>query len=225
MARYSRLPSLAGCTGAVAGSSGGLALVTSPPASCKMQIPAATSLESDISHWTSARVSGDKAGTRCLIVYPQAIRAEHEHCIARDGTSRTVIEAFDETVRETPAHVFSDERKFREVLRDCGNEIDIPFPTTPFPPDIERAHCCVGKIHCCAPQASDTMHHTTLTAAPSYLSCHVHKALHFTMHITVWTISSIFAPFAREDAAAGSRNRQRWNRITDKRQSLRLVEP
>jgi hypothetical protein len=47
--RYSRLPSLTSSISAVVGSSGGFPLVTRPPASCRIQIPAATSLREHFS--------------------------------------------------------------------------------------------------------------------------------------------------------------------------------
>lgn len=44
MARYNRLPNLTSSTASVSGLAGGLAVVIRPPASRRMQIPAATSL-------------------------------------------------------------------------------------------------------------------------------------------------------------------------------------
>ncbi|KAH0373779.1 hypothetical protein KCU65_g170, partial [Aureobasidium melanogenum] len=60
MARYSLLPNLTSSIAAVAGSSGGLAVVTKPPASCSKQMPAATSHSQ---HPPSHQISNDPMAT------------------------------------------------------------------------------------------------------------------------------------------------------------------
>jgi len=52
------------------------------------------------------------------------------------------------------------------------------------------------------PQTSDAMDHPAFASSAANLRSHIHKTVHFAMHISLGNISPILAPLAAEDAAA-----------------------
>ena len=92
----------------------------------------------------------------------------------------------------------------------------LPFPTTTFPPNVERSHCDISQIKCRTSQTPDSMHHTTSSRPPTEFSCHVHKTLNLSMHIAIRNISPVFTPLAREDAACGGFLWHWRNRVPNK---------
>lgn len=113
-------------------------------------------------------------------------------------------------------------------LRKMGemDSLDLPFPATALPPDIERPHSGVCQIERRTTHASHPMHHPTFAIPSTQLRSHIQETLDFTMHISIGDISPIFAPLARKDTLRRGiwwHRRDRW--IADERESARLVEP
>lgn len=68
------------------------------------------------------------------------------------------------------------------------------------------------------------MNHTALPSSAAKLGSHVHKTVDFAMHVAIWSISSILAPFAREDTFTRSVRRHWWDRVPEHRELLSLIE-
>ena len=69
------------------------------------------------------------------------------------------------------------------------------------------------------------MHHSTFTISTTYLAGHVDKALHLALEISIWDVSAVFAPLAREDAAFRCTLRQWWDRVPEQWKALSFIEP
>jgi hypothetical protein len=77
---------------------------------------------------------------------------------------------------------------------------NIPFPTTPFPPNIKRTHSNICKVKRGTPQTPHSVYHTALTTTSGAFGSHIHKTLNLAMHVAVGNIAAVFAPLAGEDA-------------------------
>lgn len=68
------------------------------------------------------------------------------------------------------------------------------------------------------------MHHSAPARPAAELSCHVDETLDFAMHVAIWDVSSVLAPFAGKDAACWGLLRHGCNGVANKRQSLGFIE-
>lgn len=102
---------------------------------------------------------------------------------------------------------------------------DVPFPTASLPPYVETAHSRVGQIHCGTAQAPYPVYHSSLAISPSQFGCHVDKAVHLSVEISIRDVSPVLSPLAGEDALPRSVGGHRTDRLAQKWQSRGLVQP